>query len=503
MIRRPVARRPLSLLVVSLLLAGVLTTAASIGPAASPAEARIAGFVDVRGSEYYAAAVAWMRGQGLTTGVGPDRYHPIGTVDRAQMATFLWRLAGSPSESAPHGFRDVPTGTYYEPAVRWLRARGLTTGVGGSDRFEPLRPVNRAEIATFLWRYEGSPTDAPAHGFRDVPAGSYYDLAVRWLVDRRITTGVGGSDRFAPADPASRGQMATFVWRYRGSPPPPNPGGGRSCGDFLTQPEAQGFFDLYRPYYGDVAGLAQDGIACPGLPASRDLPRFTPEEYKELQRAVGHRLPGTAPVLEQQPITGDAAADARIQWLAGRRGYRLTATPTVGLRSSLGVLLHPEAAAALDRLAGEARSRGLTIGATSGHRSIERQREIFRARLGGVSTSAIARGDADGTIEAALRFNSIPGTSKHHTGHTVDLHAGGSLGAFEGTATEVWLRSDDFRNAKRHGWVPSYPRGAAAQGPEPEPWEYVHLGVDVIRCAAFHIPMADPGAPASCPAPPT
>ena len=45
----------------------------------------------------------------------------------------------------------------------------------------------------------------------------YYADAVDWLLHRGITTGVGGN-RFAPNDPVTRAQMATFLWRLAGSP---------------------------------------------------------------------------------------------------------------------------------------------------------------------------------------------------------------------------------------------------------------------------------------------
>jgi len=49
---------------------------------------------------------------------------------------------------------------------------------------------------------------------------------------------------------------------------PPNPGDSRNCSDFATQAEAQAWFDLHFPHYGDVAKLDRnrDGRACESLP---------------------------------------------------------------------------------------------------------------------------------------------------------------------------------------------------------------------------------------------
>jgi hypothetical protein len=46
-------------------------------------------------------------------------------------------------------------------------------------------------MAAFLWRSAGSPAFAGANEFGDVPAGSYYEVAVGWLADQGVTSGTG------------------------------------------------------------------------------------------------------------------------------------------------------------------------------------------------------------------------------------------------------------------------------------------------------------------------
>jgi hypothetical protein len=54
------------------------------------------------------------------------------------------------------------------------------------------------------------------------------------------------------------------------APPPANPGDVVNCTDFSTWAAAQAYFNLYYPFYGDVAGLDADGdlIACETLPGA-------------------------------------------------------------------------------------------------------------------------------------------------------------------------------------------------------------------------------------------
>jgi len=54
------------------------------------------------------------------------------------------------------GFADVPTGAYFERAVGWMVAEGLTSGTGPTT-FSPQDSVTRGQLATFLWRQAGQP----------------------------------------------------------------------------------------------------------------------------------------------------------------------------------------------------------------------------------------------------------------------------------------------------------------------------------------------------------
>ena len=91
----------------------------------------------------------------ITLGCAPNRYCPDGTVTRAEMAAFLWRLEGSPEGSVPAGFADVPTDFFAGPAVDWLLASGTTTGCTATA-YCPQSLVTRAEMFTFLLRLKSN-----------------------------------------------------------------------------------------------------------------------------------------------------------------------------------------------------------------------------------------------------------------------------------------------------------------------------------------------------------
>ncbi len=177
---------------------------------------RDTGFKDVSSSAYYGSAVTWMVDNTITGGTSATTFEPDSPVTRAQLATFLWRFSGSPSPTVATLLKDVAPDSWYTQAVNWLVETGITSGATPTT-FEPTQAVSRAQAATLLWRLAGAPTSAPPSGFTDTGDNTWYSNAVDWMVDTGITTGRTAST-FEPGAGVTRAQLATFLWRYAGSP---------------------------------------------------------------------------------------------------------------------------------------------------------------------------------------------------------------------------------------------------------------------------------------------
>ncbi len=172
----------------------------------------IGSFTDVPSNEYYADAVRWAVENGVTEGTSETTFSPDKDCTRAEIVTFLWRAAGSPvSASGSSPFTDVAAGTYYSDAVLWAVGQGITTGTGAAT-FSPDAVCTRAQVVTFLHRYEGTPAAGSAASFTDVAAGQYYTDAVAWAVANGITTGTSATT-FAPDVNCSRAEIVTFLYR--------------------------------------------------------------------------------------------------------------------------------------------------------------------------------------------------------------------------------------------------------------------------------------------------
>ncbi len=180
-------------------------------PTPTPAETENP-FTDVKTGSYYYDAVLWAVEQGVTAGTSATTFSPDDGCTRAQVVTFLWRAAGQPEPtSSANPFADVAAGTYYYKAVLWAVEQGVTAGTSATT-FSPDNTCTRAQIVTFLWRYEGQPEVAASNPFGDVPAGAYYEKAVLWAATTGVTAGTSATT-FSPAATCTRAQVVTFLYR--------------------------------------------------------------------------------------------------------------------------------------------------------------------------------------------------------------------------------------------------------------------------------------------------
>ena len=149
-------------------------------------------FTDLDPNGWYHDGVNYMIENGMMNGVGNDMFEPNGSVTRAMLVTILYRQAGSPSvEGKTNPFIDVKPNKYYTDAVIWAFQNGIVNGTTPTT-FEPEEPVTREQIATILYRQAGSPAvpEADLSSFLDASdVSSYAANAVRWAVSEGVIKG--------------------------------------------------------------------------------------------------------------------------------------------------------------------------------------------------------------------------------------------------------------------------------------------------------------------------
>jgi hypothetical protein len=282
-------------------LAGVAAVAALSATILAPSlAAAVAGFGDVDAGRFYSEPIQWLVDEEITTGTSPGCFDPDRPVSRGEIATFLWRYAGRPAGDG-EPFSDVDPTDFFADAVGWMADTGITTGTSPST-FEPYRDVTRGETATFLWRHAGTPAGG-AEPFSDVEPGRYYSTAVAWMVAAGITTGTSPTT-FDPDRPVTRGETATFLWRYASSPATVvDPGG--VCG----LPAPAGRFETLPP-----------GAVLPSGAQCADRVRAAPEIRAD--NSLANSTTGSAPHPDNPRVDGNftGTTDEILQWAACKWG---------------------------------------------------------------------------------------------------------------------------------------------------------------------------------------
>lgn len=150
-------------------------------------------------------------------GMSKDTFEPKGTVNRAQLVTILYRMAGSPAVERANVFSDVPIGRWYADAVVWASENKIVNGYPDGT-FRPMDAITREQIAAILYRYCGSPkAEGDLQTFPDAATVSTYALdAMAWAVDKGLLTGIKYEvgTLLAPKQNASREQIATIIMRF-------------------------------------------------------------------------------------------------------------------------------------------------------------------------------------------------------------------------------------------------------------------------------------------------
>ena len=122
-----------------------------------------------------------------------------------------WRVNENPGTGA-NPFTDVSEKDWFYSDVMFVYENGLMLGTS-KTLFSPHGTATRGMMATILWRMEGSPVPKGKNSFTDVEAGKWYADAITWTAENGIFAGYG-KDKFGPDDPITREQLAAIFYRY-------------------------------------------------------------------------------------------------------------------------------------------------------------------------------------------------------------------------------------------------------------------------------------------------
>lgn len=178
-------------------------------------------FSDVSDESYYYDAVMWAYKNGITKGVGNDMFAPDWSCTRAEIVTFLWRIAGAPkTTNNVSKFTDVVADSYYYAAVEWAEENGITKGTTDTT-FSPDEICTRAQAITLLFRYAAAngmdfvTLQELVSGYNDAAQVPGYALsAFNWALANGIMKGENGN--LMPNCDCTRAHIVTFLYRMFG-----------------------------------------------------------------------------------------------------------------------------------------------------------------------------------------------------------------------------------------------------------------------------------------------
>ncbi|ODU55304.1 MAG: hypothetical protein ABT01_06520 [Clostridium sp. SCN 57-10] len=107
-------------------------------------------FTDVASGSWYDSAVTFLAARGITSGTTATTFSPAATLTRGQFVTMLLRAYGVAAVANPtDNFADAGS-TYYTGYLAAAKALGITDGVGG-NKFGPDNAITRQEMFTLLY----------------------------------------------------------------------------------------------------------------------------------------------------------------------------------------------------------------------------------------------------------------------------------------------------------------------------------------------------------------
>jgi murein DD-endopeptidase MepM/ murein hydrolase activator NlpD len=205
------------------------TTTTVAPPSTVPAGTAVAGYTDVRTTDWFYRDFAQALDNGIVTDEPDDRFRPYSMVSRALFTAYLMRTM-APDEIAALGsvdidvdatqptFTDVPAGYWAQAEIEAAARLGLVRGTGDGTTFSPDALVSRAQMATMLCRALGADSVADAAGggasliYKDIPAGFWAEGAVSIVRVYGLMCG-DAQDCFRPNENTTRAQAITVMSR--------------------------------------------------------------------------------------------------------------------------------------------------------------------------------------------------------------------------------------------------------------------------------------------------
>ena len=173
----------------------------------------VAGYGDVGEGTWYTNAVQWSTDNGIADIAG-FCFGPDSPVSRGETAVWIYNMENQPDAGDSHSFSDV-TDVSQNDAVSWMANNEITTGKSAT-RFAPDDTVEPCRSGNVLASSGRQTCCAAAQHLLMLLQLGNKAVCLGWLTP--VSTTGKSPTRFAPDDTLTRAQLITFLYRYQGEP---------------------------------------------------------------------------------------------------------------------------------------------------------------------------------------------------------------------------------------------------------------------------------------------
>ena len=175
-------------------------------------------FTDVPTNAWYYDEVLYSYKKNYIKGITDNTFNPNGFATRAQMATYIYRLAGEPEHNGTAlPFADVEADSWYTDALIWCYENGV---VDKDTNFNPGQNVTREVSAVFFYRLaKALGEDTAVNDFYGLlyfndsdKINEYYYEEMAWAVEKSLLQGYDNC--LTPKENLTRAQVATLMYNF-------------------------------------------------------------------------------------------------------------------------------------------------------------------------------------------------------------------------------------------------------------------------------------------------
>ena len=174
-------------------------------------------FTDLKDGAWYMENVRYAYLNGIIVGMTDTTFAPDSELTRAMYITMLYRMSGEPEVKAGSAYDDVKGSEWYAKAVAWGTEKGIVVGYAG--KFAPQDNITREQMAAMMYRYAklngcDVSNTASFDAFKD--GNTVSDWAKKemgWAVASKLIQG-HDNGTLEPKGNATRAQAAAVLQRF-------------------------------------------------------------------------------------------------------------------------------------------------------------------------------------------------------------------------------------------------------------------------------------------------